>query len=146
MSALDRVLVARVGAERIAFPVTSVREVVDAPEVQPVPLAPAGVAGQMALRDAHLPVLDPGVVIGAARDACDGGVALVLREPAVALWVDDAQDIWEASDVARRSVPVGADRLGVLQGLLQRGADVAGLIDPTALSRVAVATLREFPR
>ncbi|MBX3133257.1 MAG: chemotaxis protein CheW [Gemmatimonadaceae bacterium] len=146
MSVLTRVLVARVGAERVAFPVESVREVVDAPAVQPVPLAPDGIAGQVALRDAHLPVLDPAVLLGAARDARGAGVALVLCEPAVALWVDDAQDIWDASSAERRGVPSGADRVGVLQGLLQRGAEVAALVDPTALSRAVVATLREFPR
>jgi chemotaxis signal transduction protein len=146
VSEIGRVLVARVGRERIAFPVESLREVVDAPAVRAVPLAPAGIAGQMALREAHLPVLDPAVLIGSARDTAGAGVALVLREPAVALWVDDAQDIWEREDAERREVPSGTDRLGVLQALLQRGEEVAAVVDPAALSRAAVATLGELPQ
>lgn len=137
-----RLLIARVGAERIALAVESVREVIDAPLVTPLPLAPAGLAGQFTLRGAQMPMLDPAVLLGIARSGEAAGAALVLAEPEAALWVDDAEDVWESSSAAERPIPAGSDQRGVLRALLQRGADVVAAVDAGALSAAASATLR----
>ena len=140
-----RVLVARVGAECVAFPVAAIRELVDAPALQPVPLAPRGVLGQLALRGQHLPLMDTAALLGIPQPQPTLGVALVVADGDLALGVDDAMDLWEDGEASLRPVPAGADARGLLRGLLQRGATVAGLVEPAALRAVALATLRTEP-
>lgn len=137
-----RLLIARVGVERIALAVESVREVIDAPHVTPLPLAPAGLAGQFALRGAQMPILDPGELLGIARSGDAAGAALVLADRDAALWVDDAEDVWESASAAERPIPAGSDRRGVLRALLQRDGLVVAAVDAGALSAAASATLR----
>lgn len=138
-----RLLIARLGAERIALAVESVREVVDAPHVTPLPLAPVGLAGQLTLRGVLVPVLDPGPLLGIGRADGGAGAALVLSGCDAALWVDDAEDVWDVDAAAERPVPAGSDRRGVLRALVQRGADVVAAVDAGALRGAVAATLRE---
>lgn len=140
---IGRLLIARVGAERIALSVESVREVIDAPQVTALPLAPPGLAGQFTLRGAQVPILDPAVVLGIARSGESRGAALVLSSNEAALWVDDAEEVWEVESAEERPIPQGSDRLGVLRALLQRGAQVVAAVDAGALRAAASATLRQ---
>lgn len=140
-----RLLIARLGAERIALAVDAVREVVDAPAVTPLPLAPVGLAGQLTLRGLLMPVLDPGPLLGIGRSGGGAGAALVLSGVDAALWVDDAEDVWTMDEAAERPVPAGSDRRGVLRALLQRGAEVVAAVDAGALRAAVTATLRERP-
>ncbi len=145
MTALGRVLLVRVGAERVALPLGAVRELVDAPTLLPVPMAPAAVRGQLALRGQHIPVLalDALLEIPPATAApSTSGVVLVMAEEGYAVAVDDVIDVLEPGDRSRRPVPAGADRQGTIGALLHLGIEVAAFVDETALSRVAVATLR----
>lgn len=142
MSATTRVLVARLGRERIAIDVAMLAEVLDAPALQPLPLVPPGVLGQLPWRGGFVPVLDPGVLLGVPRGS-GTGAALVLREVAAALWVDDAEDVWTPEDAERRPVPAGSDRLGLLRSLLARGDDVVAHVDAPALVAAVSTTLRQ---
>ncbi len=139
---VPRVVIARLGDERLAFDLGSVTEVLDAPVVTRLPLTPSGIAGQIAYRGGYLPVLDPAVVLGVPRVG-GAGAALVLSAAAVALWVDDAEDVWEVTGTATRSVPAGSDALGVLRGLLMRDGQVVSHVDAGALAAAALATLRQ---
>jgi chemotaxis signal transduction protein len=139
---VERVLVARVGEERIALDVRALREVLDAPTVTPIPLAPTGLCGQMAYRDGVLPILDPEVVLGMPM-AGVAGAALVLMDVPVALAVDDVEDVWTLEPADRHSVPAGTDRRGVLRALLRRGDRVVAQVDAAALATLALATLRQ---
>lgn len=137
-----RVFVGRVGDELVAFRLDGLREVIDAPTVQPLPLAPAALRGYVTLRGAHLPVLDAAVLLGIRAEVTAAGVALVFEE-GFTLLLGDASDVWERDTAAVLPVPAGTDRLGVLQALLRRGADVAAFVDDAALRQRALATLRE---
>lgn len=138
----DRVLVARIGAERVAFAVGAIAEIVDAPRLVPLPLMPTGVLGQIGFRDAFLPVLDPAALLGVVGARAAQGVALVLADAPAALWVDDADDVWELGGVVAHPVPGGTDRAGVLRALLHRDGEVVAEVDRGALGAAAVATLR----
>lgn len=140
--ARTRVLVVRVGAEQVALPLDAVRELVDAPSIVPVPLAPRALRGHCALRGQHLPVLDLGALLGIAREGREVPMVLVAADGGFALGVDDALDVWEPDAAQLRPLPQGRDGRRLLQGVLHRDADVAGLVDRTALWAVAVATLR----
>lgn len=150
-----RVLIVRVGTERVALPVLAVREVIDAPTVVPVPMAPAALRGHCALRGQHLPVLDlarllqiPRASVAASDSAAAPAasaavpVALVLASGDCALAVDDALDVWAPGEATPRALPAGGRSDDLVAGLLQREADVALLVDANALSACAVATLR----
>lgn len=140
-----RVLVVWVCGERVALPVGSVREAIDAPTVSAVPLAPAGMLGYVTVRDRYLPVLDAATLLGIPGSARVPGVVLVFGDGTFGIRVDEADDIWEANAAALRSVPAGTDRHGVLQALLHRGETIASFVDVPALLHVAVAILRERP-
>jgi chemotaxis signal transduction protein len=136
-----RVVIARLGDERVAFDLASVIEVLDAPVVAPLPLTPRGIAGQIPYRGGYLPVLDPAVVLGVPRVG-GAGAALVLSSAPVALWVDDAEDVWEVAGTMTQAVPSGSDALGILRGLLMRDGHVVAHVDAGALAAAALATLR----
>jgi chemotaxis signal transduction protein len=137
-----RVVIARLGEERLAFDLASVTEVLDAPVVTPLPLTPQGLAGQIPYRGGYLPVLDPAVVLGVPRVG-GAGAALVLASAPVALWVDDAEDVWEVAGATMQSVPPGSDARGILRGLLMRDGFVVSHVDAGALAASALATLRQ---
>lgn len=141
----ERVLVARVGEERIAVDVLALREALDAPKITEVPLAPRGLCGQMAYRSGVLPILDPGVLLGMPLAAGERriGAVLVLADGSAALAVDDVEEVWVLADGDRHPVPSGTDRRGVLRTLLRRGEQVVAQVDAEALTALARATLRQ---
>ncbi len=138
-----RVLVARLGAEYIALTVDRVSAVLDAPDVRALPLMPSGVVGQLLVRGAWIPVLDPAVVLGIARDGPGPGAALVLRSARgeLALWVDDAEEVREVGPRDERPVPVRGERAGSLRALLQLDDRLVAWVEPTALAGVAEGIL-----
>lgn len=140
-----RLLVLRIGPERLGIPVVDVREVVDAPQVTGIPLAPATLAGQMTYRDALLPLLDPGPALGVPREGKGAGVAIVLHDAAAGLLVDDVDDIWEA-DAVEHALPAGTDRRHVLRALRTRGDAIVAEVDAGALRALAHASLRQEPQ
>ena len=137
-----RVLLARVGNEQVAFPLDALREVLDAPQVRALPLAPSALAGHLTLRDLHLPVLRADVLLGIPPSPAQAGVALIFAD-GFALLVDEADDLWERDVATAVPVPAGSDRVGVLQAILHRNGVVAGLVDSSALIQRALASLRE---
>lgn len=142
MTGHERVFIGRVGAELVGFALNSVREVIDAPVIQALPLAPEALLGHITLREAHLSVLDAGVLLGIQSTLSADGIALVFAE-GFALRLDDAVDVWEREAAALLPVPAGTDRVGLLRGLLRHGNDVVSFVDAAALSARALATLRE---
>lgn len=138
----QRCLIARLGAERVALPIDTVELVLDAPTVERAPLAPPALAGHLEHGGQRVPVLQASVLFGVARgDAA--GVAVLLRDPPVALWMDDADDVWEITLTELQPAPALRDLPPVLGGLLQRGNAVIGVVDPPALSAAIAASLQE---
>jgi chemotaxis signal transduction protein len=133
----------RIGAERVALPLAALREVLDAPELQPIALAPPALAGQCAYRGGLLTVLEPATVLGVTRDAAGPGTVAVLADGEVGLLVDDAEEIWDEDDALERPVPAGSDRLGMLRALRTRDGAVVAELDAGALRAAALASLRQ---
>jgi purine-binding chemotaxis protein CheW len=83
-----RALVLPVGDAYYAVPLAGAREVIPAPQVTPLPLAPPAVRGVFSLRGDIVPLLDTGALLGmgaleaipfaAVVDAADGSAALGL--------------------------------------------------------------------
>ncbi len=145
MNDVQRVLIARAGAEHFAFPLADVLEALDGAEVAPLPLLPHGVLGQCTHRGALLSVLDPGTVLGAAldgvREGVVGTVLVMADEEPFALAMDDVADMVAVEPVARRPVPPGADRGGMIAALFAHERLLVGLVDARALRAVAASVL-----
>ena len=128
-------VVARVGEERFAFPVTDIEEAIDAPTIDWVPGAIGGLAGQLRYRDRTVSVFDGGWALGVPRAAV-GGTALILRDGVrrLALMVDDVDDLTAFAIDAVHAVPAGTDFDGVLSGVWCAGAaQLVGLVNTEAL-------------
>jgi chemotaxis signal transduction protein len=126
----ERLLLARVGTETFAFPLAEVVEVVEAREVTPLALAPAGVAGQSVHRDRLLPVIDGGTLLGVPRSAA-GGVLLVIDVDGelVAIWADDVLDMVTVEERRLRPVPAGSGAAGaMLRAVVDLGQGIAALV------------------
>ena len=128
-------VVALVGGERFAFPVTDVEEAIDAPQIDSVPGAARGLAGQLRYRDRTVSAFDGGWALGVPRTA-DGGTALILRDGArrLAVMVDDVDDLTSFASDAVHAVPAGTDSDGILSGVWLAGAaQLVGLVNTEAL-------------
>lgn len=143
-----RVLVARVGGERFAFPLADVIEVAEAPAIVPVALAPDGMAGQCVHRDRLLPVLDAGVLLGVPRagdaGSAGGGVLLLIETSGgrVALRVDDAVDMVTLEERHWRALPAsGASAAAMLSAVLHLEGGIAGAVEMDALRGAMLARL-----
>ena len=114
-------VVARVGDERFAFPVSQVEEAVDAPAVELVAAAPAGMLGQLPHRGRMVAAWRAGWAfrLTTPAGAAVTGVALVLRDGPrrVALVVDDVMGMARIDPAEIHAVPDGADLDGVLAGV-----------------------------
>jgi chemotaxis signal transduction protein len=128
-------VVVRVGTERFAFRVGDVEEAMDAPLLTPVPLAPAGLLGQMRYRDRTVRAFDAAWMFGVARRG-GAGTALVFRAGSerMGLLVDDVEDLAEVAPGDVRPVPPGADAEGLLRGVcLATDGRVVALVRTAAM-------------
>jgi chemotaxis signal transduction protein len=133
-------VIARVGSERFAFPVSDVEEAIDAPRISWVPGAAPGLAGELRYRDRTVSAFDGGWALGVSRSA-RGGTALIFRDGSrrLALIVDDVDSLAALPAHTVKPVPAGADGDGVLSGVWFAGAvQLVGLVSTGALlARVA---------
>jgi len=126
-------LVVRAGAERYAFDLAGVEEVVDLGEPGAVPGRLPAFRGVIRWRERHLSVLHLGALLGGtAAPASRGDTAVVLRlggQP-VALEVDAVEDVVEpgtAGTAARATVAAA--------GVWQVGGALVTMLDLEALAK-----------
>jgi chemotaxis signal transduction protein len=136
----ERVLIARVGSEHFAFAIGAVREALDGADVSALPLLPRGVIGQCAHRGDLIPVLDPSVLFGTTATSPQT-ILVFVAEPPFAIAVDDVTDMITVEARARRTLPAGADRTGMLDGLLSQDGVLAGVVDMATLRATAGSLL-----
>ena len=143
-----RVLLARIGEERFAFPLVDLLEAVDAPEVTPLVLAPNGVVGQCVHRGRLLAVFDGGALVGVPRTGGAGALLVVSgAEPGFGLWVDDVEDMVFAPRRAWRALPTDGIRVGsVLRALLALDDGLAALVDMESVRATVAARLNPGAR
>ena len=135
MSDSARMLVFRLGAERFALPLGAVDEVVEMPDIQPLPDAPDAVLGIAALRGELVSIFDPRPLLRAG-DGSYGAILLFSNgKRRVGMAIDDVFDPILIEADAVRSAP-GMDAAdGLLQGVVRRGAELIGVLDVDALLR-----------
>lgn len=95
---VGRVLVCRVGSERFALPVSSVRQVVAATPVTLLPGAPEPVRGLANVQGVVVTALSGPLLLGkATADPCEWLVVLGHSDGRVGIEVDEVEDVHEGS-------------------------------------------------
>ena len=105
MNEPTQAIAVRVGSRRFAVPLEQVAEVIDTPELHPVPARAAELAGVVAVRSALHPVVDLGIRFDGTAAAGDR-LLIVRAAPgaeAVALRVDDVEGIVRGGVSGRRA-------------------------------------------
>jgi chemotaxis signal transduction protein len=143
-------IVANVGGERFAFSVSHVEEAVDAPTVEWVPVAPAGMLGQLMHRGHMVSAWDAGWAFHLPR-AATAGAALVLRDGSrrIAIVVDDVIEMARIESADLREVPGSADLDGVLSGVClakKGGATRENLVNVVRVEALAAVLSSVAPR
>ena len=135
-------LLVRLGGEHFALPIGDVLEVLDTPTITSLPLLPAGVIGQCAIRERLLTVLDGAALLGVPRSG-QGGTLLVLEAEGTrfGMLVDDVEDLVRVEAERWRSVPqTGAATTG-LAGVLDLEGRLAGVVEMAGIRAQVVAKL-----
>lgn len=129
----QELLVVRIGGERFAIPLESVDELVESPQLRPVPGAPGNLLGLFTLGQALLPLYSPAAILGA--DASGEQVALVMRggRSRVALAVDDADDVISVSLAEVVDAPRTGRNDDVVLGVIWHGTDLLTVLDARAV-------------
>ncbi|MDQ8166090.1 MAG: chemotaxis protein CheW [Gemmatimonadota bacterium] len=142
-------IVARVGAGRFALNAADVEEVIDAPDLIPVPNAPPGLAGQFAHRERTVSAFDGGWAFGVVRARRPReSTVLVLRVSGdrLGLVVDDVEDLATVDPDAVRPVPTGVDASGTLVGVCRLDPADRTLVGIVNALTVAVRAWTLAPR
>lgn len=142
-------IIARVGAGRFALNATDVEEVIDAPDLIPVPNAPPGLAGQFAHRERTVSAFDGGWAFGVLRGRKPREpTVLVLRVSGdrLGLVVDDVEDLATLDPDAVRPVPAGVDTSGALIGVCRLNPADRTLVGIVNALSVAVRAWTLAPR
>ncbi len=137
-----------VAGEHFAVPLESVREIVRACAITPIPSASAHVKGMIALRDEVLPVVDLASRLGMVRNAEVEGqiVILDLQGIVVGLLVDEASQVSSLGDAEfdAGAAPQDLGRKGLVAGVLRTGERLLMLLDPEAVLSIDSETLRRL--
>lgn len=132
-------LVFRIGREWCALELQSVLELVDDPDVRPIPESPPALLGVFALRGELLPLYAPGIVLGIEAEG--HALALVMRRGngRLALAVDDVDEVVRIELATLRNPPPGSQSDDTVVGLLLRPGQLTTVLDARALVSACAA-------
>lgn len=125
-------LVFRVARELFAVPLDGVDEALDIDRIQPIPQMSPTMLGVLTLRGAAVPVYAAAAPLGLAAESNRAALIFLRGQGAVALAVDDVDDVLIIAPDSVRRAPVDFGD-SVLLGVVGRGADLIGVLDPEAL-------------
>jgi purine-binding chemotaxis protein CheW len=132
-------LIFRIGPEQFGLELRAVDEVVETPDVRPVPEPPPDLLGVFSHRDHLLPLYSPANLLGpAAGTSC---VALVMRwgHRRLALAVDDADDVVQVEMRELRDAPqLGRDD-EIVAAVLWKAGQLITVLDARALVSACAA-------
>ncbi|HET7583409.1 MAG TPA: chemotaxis protein CheW [Gemmatimonadaceae bacterium] len=112
-SGRSEVLSFHVGGELFALDLASVEEVVELPEIHPLPHAPDAMLGALRLRRRLIPAYTPASLLGVTNSRPRAVLVLRHEERRVAVAIDDVDDVLvvNAHDVRRPPTAEGVDSM-----------------------------------
>lgn len=142
-SGVADVLVVGVGAERFAFDVRALDEVLEAPAVVPAPGTPVmAFRGLVRLAGRSIPVFDAGPLLGVAGGARTQLLLLRAGDARVGLLVDEVEDVVALQLSAIQPPPCDAGD-DLLLGVTWDGEALTGILDARALVAGCQLRLRD---
>jgi purine-binding chemotaxis protein CheW len=134
----ERLLVFRVGAERFALALSAVDEVVDAPDVRPLPDAVERVMGIATIRGALVTIYDPRPLLNVTGAVNDAALLFARGGARIGLAVGGVHDtvLVDRGDV--RPVPGAEVSNKLLIGVVRRERDLIAILDAGRLLDAAV--------
>jgi chemotaxis signal transduction protein len=124
------VLVFRLGGERFAVGLAAVEEVLDLPELRPMPHMPPIMLGVCELRSSILPVYTPGPILGVAPGATRHVLVASADGRRAAMAIEEAEGV-VAFDFEGLMPPANAD--GIVLGVSTRGGQLLAIVDVESL-------------
>jgi chemotaxis signal transduction protein len=140
----ERFLVFRIGAERFAVTLSAVDEVVDAPQVRPLPDAAEHVMGIAMIRGALVVVYDPRSVLNVSGTVDDAALLFSRGGTRVALAIGGVQDTMLIDPSELRPPPGGEVSEKLLVGVVRRDRELIAVLDAERLVAATVA-VAEMP-
>lgn len=130
-------LLARIGGERFALPLSSVLELLEAPTLAPCPASREDALGTILSRGGRMTVWNPARLLG-QRPTLPPTAVLVLQasELHAAIAVDAADDVVALAEEDVRAIPALDDPLHLVAGVAR---DAAGLITVLDVHRLVRA-------
>ena len=129
----ERLLVFRVGAERFAVTLSAVDEVVDAPEVRPLPDAAERMMGIAAIRGALVTIYDPRPLLNVTGAVDDAALLFVRGAGRIGLAVGGVYDTVLVDPTEVRPAPGAEVSDKLLIGVVRRNRELIAILDAGAL-------------
>jgi purine-binding chemotaxis protein CheW len=129
----ERLLVFRVGAERFAVTLSAVDEVVDAPEVRPLPDTAERMMGIAAIRGALVTIYDPRPLLNVTGAVDDAALLFVRGGGRIGLAVGGVYDTVLVDPTEVRPAPGAEVSDKLLIGVVRRNRELIAILDAGAL-------------
>lgn len=139
----EELLTFRIGREWFALELSAVAEIVEGPDVRPVPESPDALLGVFSHRDVLISLYSGARVLGADGDNETTALVLVAGAGRLALAVDDVDDVVRLPLAEVRQPPRGTADDDVLAGLVWRDARLLSVIHARALVTACTARPEE---
>jgi purine-binding chemotaxis protein CheW len=140
-SSLPRYLVVEAGAQRFAWELEFVREIVHTPVVTRLPGAPRWVLGLLNLRGRVVTVVDLALRMGLAEGAGASIVVLELDGRMLGVRVDAVRSVANAEDASVEPVEAARAADGLVSGMVRLAEGAAALVDAEAFVRSVLVTV-----
>ncbi|HEX7121770.1 MAG TPA: chemotaxis protein CheW [Gemmatimonadaceae bacterium] len=139
----EELLTFRIGREWFALELAAVAEIVEGPDVRPVPEAPGVLLGVFSHHDVLISLYSGAGVLGADSDDETTALVLAARGGRFALAVDDVDDVVRIPLADLRQPPRGTADDEVLAGLVWRDGRLISVIHARALLAACCAQPEE---
>lgn len=134
----------RIGTEWYALELGAVTEIVEAPDIRPVPGSADTLRGVFGHRDGLVPLYSGARILGAAGHA--QAVALILERGStrIGLAIDDVDDVVLADLAQLREAPPGVNDDDVVAGLLLGNGRLISVLQARVLTALCTTASREM--
>jgi purine-binding chemotaxis protein CheW len=129
------------GAQRFAWELEFVREIVPTPVVTRLPGAPRWVLGLLNLRGRVVTVVDLALRMGLAEGAGASIVVLELDGRMLGVRVDAVRSVANAEDASVEPVEAARAADGLVAGMVRLAEGAAALVDAEAFARSVLVTV-----
>lgn len=131
-----RICLFSIGEDTYAIPVDLLTEIISSQKVFPVPTTPSHVLGVINLRGSIVPIVDIRPALSLPPQTTPGQIAIVKQgSMTLGIVVDNVSEVVGVPERSVQAIPsdygaqAGKNRSRFMKGIIQRGSDVAALLN-----------------